>query len=236
MPHEDALDRFQEEISYRFRDVSLLQAAMMHSACSPAERRAQERLEFLGDAVAALVVVHFLYGSPVELSEGDMTVIKSSAVSCRSFADAGRRLNLRNYLQVEPGLAQREEYPASVVANAYEAVVGAIFLDGGLDAARDFVLRSLAHELEAARQRSSHHNCKSILQQVRQAEGHCPPVYRVAQKMGPEHERRFMVAVELEGVDRGYGWGNTKKDAEQKAARCALDDLYPGWGQPDAGT
>ena len=179
--------------------------------------------------MASLVVAHAFYESPEAPSEGEMTTMKSNAVSRRSMAQAGDRLNLQHYLRVERGLAQRKKYPPSVIADAYEALIGAIFLDGGFEAAREFVLLSLRPELEAARQRTHPPNYKSILQQLVQAEGRDPPVYRTVKKVGPDHDMRFLAAAELGGIEGESGWGKTKKDAEQEAARCTLDRLYTAW-------
>lgn len=225
---DDPLERFQQEVSYRFGNVSLLREALTHSSSRPEEHRTQERLEFLGDAVASLVVAHMLYESSGDLDEGEMTVMKSNSVSRRSMALAGRRLNLEEYLWVERGLARSKRYPPSVIADAYEALVGAVFLDGGFGAAREFVLRTLGPELDAAKERRHPPNYKSVLQQLVQAEGRDAPVYRTIKNVGPDHDKRFLAAVELGGIESGSGWGKTKKDAEQKAAQAALDSLYPG--------
>ena len=227
----DHLEQFQQNISYRFRDVVLLRKALTHWSRSPEGHLSHERLEFLGDAVASLVVAQELYESRADLTEGDMTVMKSDAVSRRSMAAAGRRLDLHGYLKLEPGLAQKPDYPPSVISNAYEAVIGAVFLDGGLEPAREFIMRTLAPELKAANERTSPPNCKAILQQLVQADGHGPPVYRTVKRTGPQQDRSFMVAVDVQGVERGSGWGKSKKDAEQEAARCVLEELYPGWDE-----
>jgi len=225
---DDPLERFQQEVSYRFGDVGLLREALTHSSSRPGGHRTQERLEFLGDAVASLVVAHMLYESPGDLDEGDMTVMKSNTVSRRSMARAGSRLNLKGYLHVERGLARSKKYPPSVIADAYEALVGAVYLDGGFGAAREFILRTLGPELDAAKEHKHPPNYKSVLQQLVQAEGHDAPVYRTIRNVGPDHDKRFLAAVDIAGVESGSGWGKTKKDAEQQAAQAALDSPDPG--------
>ena len=224
---DDPLEQFQQEVSYRFGNVALLQEALTHSSSRPGEHRTQERLEFLGDAVASLVVAHMLYESSGDLDEGEMTVMKSNTVSRRSMAVAGSRLNLKQYLRVERGLARSKGYPPSLIADAYEALVGAVFLDGGFGAAREFILRTLGPELDAARERRHPPNYKSVLQQLVQAEGRDAPIYQTVTNVGPDHDKRFLAAVELGGIESGSGWGKTKKDAEQSAAQAALDRLYP---------
>ena len=216
-------------MGYTFRNPGLLTKAMTHSSLAPAGLRSYERLEFLGDAVVGLVVAEELFSLPESYSEGEMTEMKSATVSRRSLVRAGKRLDLQHYLRVDRGLAQRKSYPPSLTANAYEALVGAVFLDGGFEEARKFILRSLEPELMAARQSQSPPNCKSILQERLQAEGKPHPAYHTARKVGLEHDMWFQAAVSVEGRQVGAAWGRTKKQAEQAAARLALDALYPGW-------
>ena len=229
------LDDLEDIIQYHFTDASLLLKAMTHSSLAPAGLRSYERLEFLGDAVASLVVAQRLFESPAQHSEGDMTEIKSAAVSRRSMVRAGDRLGLGRFLRADRGLSQRQDYPPSVIADAYEAVIGAVFLDGGLEEARSFVLRTLGPELQAAEQREHTPNFKSIFQQLVQADGQPPPEYRTASQVGPEHDKRFQAKACVDGEEMGSGWGRTKRDAQQMAAQQALNVLYPGWREQDAG-
>ena len=227
MEGKDRINELQEQIGYRFSDASLLRRAVTHSSLSAEGHVSYERLEFLGDAVVALVVAQELFDSPAGLTEGQMTEIRSRAVSKPSMARAGRRLKLHRHLRVDRGLAQRRKYPPSLVADAYEAVVGAVFLDAGLERAREFVLRTLEAELTAAERGEPPLNFKAILQQLVQAEGQEPPSYQTVKKAGPEHDSSFLVAVFLAGKKSGAGWGKTKKEAEQKAAQSALQTHYP---------
>lgn len=227
MSHDNQeLEELQSEIAYEFEDISLLRKAMTHSSLAPAGHRSYERLEFLGDAVAGLVIAQELFNAPPAYNEGEMTVMKSDTVNRRSMEKAGRRLDLERYLRVEQGLA-RQKVPASLITDAYEALTGAIFLDGGYPVAREFVLRTLREELQAAEEREHPPNYKSLLQEMLQAEAEPPPTYHTARKVGPAHNIRFQAEVRVNGVARGSGWGKTKKQAEQQAAREALSDLYP---------
>jgi ribonuclease-3 len=219
------LEKLQDTIGYEFEDISLLRKAMTHSSLAPAGHRSYERLEFLGDAVAGLVIAEKLFRSPATYTEGEMTVMKSDTVNRHSMEKAGRRLDLESYIRINQGLAQ-QEYPASLITDAYEALVGAIFLDGGFEESRQFVLRTLQEELAAAEEREHPPNYKSVLQELLQAEGKQPPTYHTARKVGPAHNTRFQAEVRLEGVAQGSGWGKTKKQAEQQAAREALNALY----------
>ena len=229
------LHELEQIIQYHFTDTSLLVKAMTHSSLTPAGFRSYERLEFLGDAVASLVVAQKLFEAPARHSEGEMTEIKSVAVSHRSMVRAGARLGLERFLRADRGLSQKQDYPPSLITDAYEAVIGAIFLDGGLEAARSFLLRTLGPELEAAEKREHTPNFKSIFQQLVQVDGRPPPQYRTTSQVGPEHDKRFQAEVCVDGEEKGSGWGRTKKDAQQKAAEQALDALYPGWREQEPG-
>jgi ribonuclease-3 len=227
------IEELQEVMGYRFCDASLLDKAVTHSSAKPAGGRSYERLEFLGDAVLGLVVAERLFGLSGRFDEGQMTQMKSAVVSRRSAAEAGHRLRLQHYLRADRGLAQAGEYPLSVLAAAYEALVGAIYLDGGFEKARDFVVRTLEPELKAAERRDHAPSFKSLLQEFVQAEGQEPPAYRVICKVGPPHDRLFVVVVSEGGVEKGFGWGKSKKEAEQHAAEEALSSMYPQWWQRD---
>jgi len=226
---DEQLREFQELAGYRFRDVSLLRRALTHASLNNGGCGSNERLEFLGDAVAGLVVAHWLFCLPQRHSEGKMSEIKSAVLSGRSMARAGHRVKLQRYLRVDRALGRKGDYPPSVIGNAYEALVGALFLDGGFEAARQFVLRTLEPELAAAEQQRHPLSHKSLLQQFVQAEGKQPPTYRTVESIGPPHDLRFMAVVYVQEQERGRGWGRTKKQAEQEAARQALETLYAGW-------
>ncbi|MFW6456938.1 MAG: ribonuclease III [Planctomycetota bacterium] len=223
---KEELKQIQKDIGYEFHDLSLLRKAITHSSLAPAGHRSYERLEFLGDAVASLVIAEKLFGAPETYTEGEMTVIKSETVNRRSMEQAGRRLNLPEYLRVDEGLTQ-QEVPPSLITDAYEALIGAIFLDSDYSRAQQFVLATLGKELENAEQREHPPNYKSILQELLQAEGKEPPEYHTVRQVGPAHNARFQAEVRTHNVTQGTGWGRTKKEAEQKAAHGALNVLYP---------
>lgn len=223
----DMLGELQDRLGYRFRDSSLLQRAMTHSSARGDDQPANERLEFLGDALVGLVISEHLFRSFPALPEGRMTRIKSSVVSRRTLARVGRSLRLPEWLRVDAGLEQRESYPTSMVAGVYEAVVGAIFLDGGMEATRDFILRTLAAEVERVLLGRHHEDYKSLLQRRTLAEAKGIPDYRVVRQEGPDHHRQFLTVVYIDGERCGSGWGATKKSAEQNAAAQALRERYP---------
>lgn len=223
----EELEELQERLGRRFADPSLLGLALTHASVRGRGGRSNERLEFLGDAVLALVVSRYLFALHPPLSEGQMTKVKSPVVSRRTLAEVGNALGLAQFLHVDDGLKKHTRYPASMVAGAYEAVVGALFLDGGLEAAREFVLRTLGPELERVQARRHTPNYKAMLQERLQAESRETPAYVLSRWEGPDHQRRYHTTVHVAGRECGSGCGRTKKEAEQDAARSALQRLYP---------
>lgn len=235
----DLLERAQDRLKCRFANLLLLANALTHASASGDGRPSNERLEFLGDSVVGLAISDWLCRCRPEMSEGDMTLVKSAVVSRRTLAKVGRSLGLGEFLKVDEGLKQRRRYPGSIIANAYEAVVGAVFADAGFGPAADFVLRTLGPELEQALAGGHGLSYKSALQQRTQADGKGVPRYSVVRFEGPDHQRRYLTVVHIRGEECGGGWGPTKKAAEQNAAKDALDKRYPGWadegGAPSAG-
>jgi len=183
-----------------------------------------QRLEFLGDTVVGAVVAEYLYRNEPLLPEGDLTQRKAAAVQKVSLAQAGARLGLGNYLRLGRGEAaaggRRRE---SILADALESVIGAIFLAQGMDAARTFVLHALAEELSTVARRAG--NIKNDLQEATQARKIGTPIYRTVGTEGPAHQRRFAAEVVLDGNVLGHGEGKTKKEAECNAATVAFQAL-----------
>ncbi|NLW51168.1 MAG: ribonuclease III [Candidatus Brocadiaceae bacterium] len=227
---EDEFERIERVLGYRFRERGLLRHALTHASAAGPSQPSNERLEFLGDAVVGMVISDYLFRSAPEMPEGPMTVIKSTAVSRRTMARVGRALGLPDFVRVDEGLRKRGAYPQSIVANVYEALVGAIYLDGGIQAASAFILSTLEVHVSRVRSRGRAASAKSTLQECTQGEGRELPRYEILRYEGPEHDRRFFAAVYVGGEERGSGSGATKKAAEERAAREALRQFY---GDPD---
>jgi ribonuclease-3 len=227
----EAVEKLQEVLGYRFSDPALLECAVTHASAAQGERSSNERLEFLGDAVLGLVISDHLFRRFPDWSEGQMTQTKSAVVSRRTTAKVGRALGLGGHLRVDDGLKRRGAYTIAMVSGVYEAIVGAIFCDGGPDAAGDFVIRTLGPEADrvAANRHTPDH--KSVLQKETQAEGKGVPTYTITRSEGPEHKRRFQAVVRIASEETGTGWGPTKRDAEQSAACQALNTRYPNWSR-----
>ncbi len=225
--HGIRLEHLERRIGHSFNDRKLLEMAMTHRSLVTEVNATYERMEFLGDAVVGLVIAQYLYNSGKNYSEGEMTDIKSTVVSRRSMMYAGRRLELEDYLRVDVGLANSRSVSASLTSDAYEAVVGAIFLDADLDTARGFVLRTLGKELSEAENKEHVGGFKSKLQECLQASGEPEPRYRITEVAGPAHDRTFEAEVFAGGKVRGRGRGRTKKEAEKQAAEEAFFSLFP---------
>jgi ribonuclease-3 len=226
---DERLKELQDKLGYTFRGTVLLKRALTHASAGTEEDPPNERLEFLGDAVIGLVVSAYLFRTMPDASEGDMTVIKSGAVSRKSLGIIGRQIGISPCLRVDEGLKNRGSYPNSMVGGAYEAIVGAIYVDGGFDSAREFVLRTLEDRIDEVCDQRHMLSSKSLLQQRTQAQGLGVPRYEIVKTEGPDHERRFLAAVWVHSDKCGEGWGVSKKGAERAAARQALDRRYPGW-------
>jgi len=185
-----------------------------------------ERLEFLGDAALNLIVSEHFFQSQSTEDEGTLTVAKSTIVSGSVLAEQAKKLSLGEYLL----LSENEERSGgrdrdSILEDAFEALIGAIYIDGGLLPARKFVERFLLEDTGSILAEKSHKNYKSLLQEHAQSRGGNPPAYRVLEETGPDHNKRFFVEVRLNGEVIGTGIGRTKKEAEQKAAEEGLKNL-----------
>ncbi len=220
----------EKDLRVSFRDKSLLLKALVHSSYMnehPSEfKESNERLEFLGDALVGLVVAHEVYRRYPDLPEGQLTEFRSAVVRGESLAHVGEELNLGQHLLMGKGEeAGGGRQRRSNLAAAFEALVGAVFLDRGYDKARDFILRVLRSRLDALARPSVSKNSKSALQEMAQAKGLSSPVYRVTEVTGEDHTREFEVEVEVDGRVAGRGRGRRKSQAEQEAASQALEAL-----------
>ncbi len=231
---QDILDQCQELIGYRFKDLDLLGLALTHASVAPTRLLSNERLEFLGDAVLGMVVCNYLYDQHAELLEGEMTKIKSAVVSRTTCAAISTQLGICELIRLGKGMPQPSRLPKSVAAAAFEAVIGAIHLDGGLEPARSFTLQHVCPYIEQALRDEHERNYKSMLQQIAQRFANTTPEYQVLDEKGPDHSKCFEVGVRIGGRTFPGAWGGSKKEAEQAAARLALIELNELDG-PDQG-
>jgi len=222
---EEILRECQEALGYRFIKPELLGRALTHASRKTEDLPSNERLEFLGDAVLGMVISEYLFDTHPDLTEGEMTQIKSVVVSRPALAVESERLGLWRFLSVGKGMASLEELPASLLANVFEAVTGAIYLDAGLGAAREFILRNLSSQIELVENDRHHKNYKSILQELSQREFNELPVYHVLKEEGPDHMKSFLVATVIGNKNYESAWGRSKKEAEQNSAMATLRRL-----------
>lgn len=216
------LDQCQETVGYRFSKPELLKAALTHTSGADSRGASNERLEFLGDSVLGLVTCELLYNRFPEYQEGELTKIKSTLVSRKTCSKLTGEIGLLNYLILGKGVINQGEVPTNIRADLFEALVGAIFLDGGWEPARGFLHRVLQPEIEAVAEESVLGNSKSLLQQVVQRQFGSMPRYLLLDEQGPDHDKCFQVAVEVETFRYPAAWGRNKKEAEIKAASNAL--------------
>lgn len=218
-------------LGYRFDDLSLLSHALAHrSWCGEQEGGApsNERLEFLGDAVLGLVVAGYCFEEYPGFAEGKLAKVRSAVVNTRVLATVARRLGIGEVLLLgrgEEGSGGRGK--ASILADAFEAVLGAVYLDGGWAAAESLVLRQFRDAIAQAADEPDDFDHKSRLQEKAVRDGHGTPRYAVVGS-GPDHDRAYVAEVFVGGEQRGMGTGRSKKDAEQEAARNAWDLLQAG--------
>lgn len=221
----DLLDECQKAIGYQFRQPDLLRAALTHTSSADTRLSSNERLEFLGDAVLGLVTCEQLFQRFPDYQEGDLTRVKSVVVSRRTCARIARLLNLGDFMFLGKGIHQHLAVPLSLLADAFESLLAAIYLDGGLEAARAFILKHIGPEIEEVAESAHGGNFKSLLQQVAQREFNATPQYLLQDEKGPDHSKCFKIAA-LIGRHRYRGaWGRNKKEAEQKAAMNALAQI-----------
>ena len=226
----------QETLRLSFSDLSLLEQALVHSSYvneNPGFVSASnERLEFLGDAVLGLVVAEKLYQDFPELAEGKMTKLRSVLVSRDTLARLAKVIKLGDYLYLGKGEeASGGRHKSANLAGAIEAVIAAVFLDRGLIATREIILKLIDEELRKVIRQRSEVDYKSQLQEIVQSRYRSVPDYRLLETTGPDHAKRFTVEVIVGGIVLGRGSGKSKKIAETEAARSALEQLSADFTQ-----
>ena len=223
--NDEMLDAAEKLIGHQFEDRPLLRRALTHASLTDDRLDSNERLEFLGDAVLGMVVCEYLHDRFPELLEGEMTKVKSMVVSRRVCAELADEMGLGGALMLGKGMASRQTLPTSVAAAVYESVVGAVYVDSGLEGARDLILRGLEERIRQAVASGHHSNFKSVLQQIAQQVFNMTPTYALLDEQGPDHAKCFEIAVTIGARRFEPCWGPNKKQAEQEAARSAREEL-----------
>lgn len=223
--NEEAIEQVEQIIGYKFSERTLLTKAFTHSSAVDNRFSSNERLEFLGDSVLAQVICRRIYERFPGYLEGDLTKIKSMLVSRRTCARVAKELDLHKFLNVGKGMASSRALAGSLAAGVLEAVIAAIYIDGGLDAASEFILKAFTAIIEQTDAEQTHGNFKSLLQQYAQQQLNNTPVYELLDEKGPDHDKCFESQVTVNGRRFGSAWGSNKKEAEQKTAYNALVEL-----------
>lgn len=212
-------------LQYQFKNPDLLKESLTHASIADNRLASNERMEFLGDAVLDLIICEALYNKFPQYQEGELTKIKSAVVSRRICAEVSIETGLTDLLVTGKGVGAGISMPSSLAAAVYESVVAAIYLDGGFEEVKKYVLRTMSEKVEALSASSHQQNYKAILQQHAQKFLGGTPVYDLLDEKGPDHSKCFEVCVSIRGKRYPGAWGANKKNAEQKAALLALEEL-----------
>jgi len=227
----DTVSEFEQVLGYKFRDRDLLARALTHKSFANERREASsthnERLEFLGDTVLGFAIGELIYRSFPNLQEGSLSKIKAHLVSASTLSAKGRALGIGRYLRMGAGEARSGgAEKLSLLADGFEAVVAAIYLDGGLPAADAFLKRIFTPDVTGIDIGDlSFQDYKTVLQESAQALGLPLPEYRIVDEYGPDHEKVFVIQVFWNGEAFAYGRGASKREAQRKAAKEALKKL-----------
>lgn len=212
-------------VGYRFQDKSLLLAALTHASGAKSRLGSNERMEFLGDAILGMVVCELLYHNYPDLLEGELTRIKSVVVSRVMCAKISRDLALQKYLLLGKGMISNSALPSSLLSDVFESLVAGIYLDGGMEPARQFIHRHMAARIPPIAAGDAGNNAKSELQHLSQRDFTKTPHYALLDESGPDHSKQFQVAARIGARQFAPAWGKSKKEAEQRAAWMALQEL-----------
>ncbi len=231
MPTKD-FKTFEQNIGVQFNDLALLRQAFTHRSYLNEHRGEggghNERLEFLGDAVLELIATHYLYEQFPDKPEGELTAYRAALVNANTCAAIATEIEMNDFLLLSRGEAKDTGRARNILlANAFEALVGAIYLDQGYDAARQFIEERLFPKLADIIRQRLWQDAKSSLQEKAQEHEGATPAYKVVAETGPDHDKHFVVGVYVRDVQLGQGEGKSKQEAEQMAAREAL--AKKGW-------
>ena len=217
---------FEENINYEFTNKEYILEALTHSSYSNENKNYpfNERLEFLGDSVLSIVISDYLFKKETKLPEGELTKIRANIVCEESLSEVSKNIHLGKYMLLgkgEEATGGRERI--SILADALEAVIAAIYLDGGIKCAREFILTNMEKIINDSIKGKIFRDYKTCLQEVLQSNGENNIWYKLIEEKGPDHNKRFVMEVGINDTVLGVGEGKSKKDAEQVAAKCALD-------------
>ena len=221
------LEKMQKNIQYKFKNLELLKTALTHTSYAHENKvESNEKLEFLGDSILEFVTSNYLYNNYRKLKEGEMTKVRASVVCEASLYKIAKQHKFSEYLYIGKSEQQSKgnEKPA-ILADSVEAVIAAIYLDGGLEPACKFIIENLKDEIAIATQHVGEKDYKTMLQEKLQEHGNVKITYKIIKETGPDHNKTFEAEVELNGKELAKGKGKSKKLAEMSAAKKALENL-----------
>ena len=229
---EEILDACEQALGHTFKDREWLHLALVHSSNKIHKGVCNERMEFLGDSILGVIVAEHLFREYPGFTEGRLTKVKSVVVSRPVLARRAESLDLEAFIMVGPGMTS-SALPEAILADTFEAVIAAIYLDGGMEAAQAFVLGQLEDEIDAVVEDRHEKNYKSLLQQLVQRKEGLTPTYRIIDERGPDHAKEFCVATILGDRAADSAWGPSKKAAEQIAAEKTYKHLLSAYDSKD---
>lgn len=222
---QETRERAEKALGHTFANADLLKEALTHASIADNRVKSNERMEFLGDSILDMIICEELFRRFPTHLEGELTKVKSAVVSRRTCSEVALELGLQDVLIIGKGISSRDAMPLSLAANVYEAIVAALYLDGGFELVRSFVLRTMAGKIDALAASAHQQNYKAVLQQHAQKVLGSAPMYELLDEKGPDHSKCFEVCVAIDGRRFTSAWGPNKKQAEQKAALLALEEL-----------
>ena len=220
-------EKIEKEIGYEFKNKQLLETALTHTSYAyENKKQSNEKLEFLGDSILEFVSSEYIYHNYPNLKEGEMTKVRASVVCEYSLQKIAKMHNFSDFLYLGKSerTSQKEVRPA-IMADSIEAVIAAIFLDGGLEEAKKFILNNLAKPIENATKNIGQKDYKTVLQEVLQKNGNVDIEYVIVDEKGPDHEKVFTAEVKFNNKILATGEGKSKKQAEMEAAQKALENI-----------
>ena len=224
MPAE--LEKFEQEIGYNFKNKDLLKKALTHTSYAYENKtESYERLEYLGDSILEFISSKYLFENYQKLSEGEMTKVRAYSVCEDSLYEVATLHNFSDFLYLGKSEKATNATRKAILADVVEAVIAAIFLDSGIEAAEEFILRNIKNQIEYASKNVGIKDYKTVLQEKLQVHGEISIKYNIIDEQGPDHDKVFTAEVEIDGKKMSIGSGKSKKGAEMEAARKTLEML-----------
>ena len=220
------IEEFEKEIGYTFHNKKLLENALTHTSYAyEHDVKSNERLEYLGDSILEFVSSEWLFINYDNLTEGEMTKVRATAVCENSLFEIAKKHNFSDFLFLGKSEKANHNIKKAILADSVEAVIAAIYLDSGLEPTKKFIIDNLKETIENASHHAGDKDYKTVLQEKLQIHGDVKIAYTIVKEEGPDHDKKFTAKVEADGKELAYGKGKSKKLAEMDAARIALENL-----------